>query len=74
MENRLQLAPVLLNQPLGVYHQKEMLDQVYILEKDSEILIFKEKYQDEGKNIFICNENTCVSKIGTIKEALKVKI
>jgi hypothetical protein len=57
-----------------LYHQKEILDQVYILEKDSEILIFKEKYQDEGKNIFICNENSCLSNIKNLRDALSVTI
>jgi len=44
------------------------------LEKPSDIFIFQEKYTEKVKNIFICNENTCLSKIDTIKEALKVKI
>lgn len=63
-----------LNELWNLHHQKEINDQVYVLEKESEILIFKEKYQEEEKNIFICNENSCIANTANIKEALSIKI
>ena len=53
-------------------HLKTVL--VYVLENESEILIFKEKYQENRKNIFICNENSCIANAANIKEALSIKI
>ena len=58
----------------NLHHQKEIFDEVYILEKESEILIFKEKHQEQGKNIFICNENSCIANAANIKEALSMTI
>ena len=63
-----------LNELWNLYHQKEIYDHVYILEKESDILIFKEKYQEKGKNIFICNENSCLANVANIKEALSITI
>ena len=63
-----------LNELWNLYHQKEIYDHVYILEKESDILIFKEKYQEKGKNIFICNENSCLANVANIKEALTITI
>ena len=63
-----------LNELWNLHHQKEINDQVYVLEKESDILIFKEKYQEEEKNIFICNENSCIANTANIKEALSIKI
>ena len=62
------------NEILELHHKKNNLATVYILEKESNILIFKEKYQEKVKNIFICNENSCISEIDNVKEALRVKI
>ena len=56
----------------NLHHQKEINDHVYILEKESEILIFKEKYQEKEKNIFICNENSCIANAANINEAVSV--
>ena len=62
------------NEILELHHKKNNLATVYILEKESNILIFKEKYQEKAKNIFICNENSCISEIDNVKDALRVKI
>ena len=63
-----------MNEILALHHQKNNLASIYILEKDSDILIFKEKYKEKVKNIFICNENSCISEIDNVKDALRVKI
>lgn len=63
-----------LEEILTLHTEKRNLDFIYVLEKPSDIFIFQEKYTEKVKNIFICNENTCLSKIDTIKEALNVKI
>ena len=63
-----------INELWHLHHQKEIYDQLYVLEKESEILIFKEKYQGEGKNIFICNENSCIANAANINEALRITI
>ena len=55
-----------------LHHLKEINDHVYILEKESEILIFKEKYQEKRKNIFICSENSCIANAANINEAVIV--
>ena len=63
-----------MNEILALHHQKNNLASIYIIEKDSDILIFKEKYKEKVKNIFICNENSCISEIDNVKDALRVKI
>ncbi|MAJ07090.1 MAG: hypothetical protein CL827_09580 [Crocinitomicaceae bacterium] len=63
-----------MNEILALHHQKNNLASIYILEKGSDILIFKEKYKEKVKNIFICNENSCISEIDNVKDALRVKI
>ena len=63
-----------MNEILALHHQKNNLASIYILEKNSDILIFKEKYKEKVKNIFICNENSCISEIDNVKDALRVKI
>ena len=59
---------------LELYHQKEPLDDVYLLEKNSDLTIFKEKYKPNKKNIFICNEKFCMPAVLSIKEAVSLEI
>ena len=59
---------------LELYHQKEPLDDVYLLEKNSDLTIFKEKYKPNKKYIFICNEKFCMPAVLSIKEAVSLEI
>ena len=54
--------------------KKEFFDDVFLLEKQSELPIFKEKYKPNKKYIFICNKKFCLPAVLTIKEALNLEI
>ena len=53
---------------------KEFFEDVYLLEKQSDLPIFKEKYKPNKKNIFICNDKLCLPAVLTTKQALNLEI
>tara|TARA_B110001450_G_scaffold105949_1_gene100298 strand:+ start:61 stop:813 length:753 start_codon:yes stop_codon:yes gene_type:complete len=59
---------------LEFYSDKEFFEDVYLLEKQSDLPIFKEKYNPNKKNIFICNDKFCLPAVLTIKQALNLEI
>jgi uncharacterized protein YyaL (SSP411 family) len=59
---------------LEFYSEKEFFEDVYLLEKQSDLPIFKEKYNPNKKNIFICNEKFCLPAVLTTKQALNLEI
>ena len=59
---------------LEFYSEKEFFEDIYLLEKQSDLPIFKEKYNPNKKNIFICNEKFCLPAVLTTKQALNLEI
>ena len=59
---------------LEFYSEKEFFEDVYFLEKHSDLSIFKEKYNPNKKNIFICNVKICLPGVLTTKQALNLEI
>ena len=59
---------------LEFYSEKEFFEDVYLLEKQSDLPIFKEKYKPNKKNIFICNDKFCLPAVLTTKQALNLEI
>jgi uncharacterized protein YyaL (SSP411 family) len=59
---------------LEFYSEKEFFEDVYFLEKHSDLSIFKEKYNRNKKNIFICNDKICLPAVLTTKQALNLEI
>ena len=59
---------------LELYSNKNFFEDVYLLEKRSDLPIFKEKYKPNKKNIFICKEKFCLPAVFTIKQALNLEI
>ena len=59
---------------LEFYFEKEFFEDVYLLEKQSDLPIFKEKYKPNKKNIFICNDKFCLPAVLTTKQALNLEI
>ena len=50
--------------------KKDLFDLIYVLETNSDIPLFKEKYVVKEKNIFICNHKLCLPSVRSIDEAL----
>ena len=59
---------------LEFYSNTNFFKDVYLLEKRSDLPIFKEKYKPNKKNIFICKEKICLPAVSTIKQALNLEI
>jgi len=59
---------------LEFYSEKEFFEDIYLLEKQSDLPIFKEKYNPNKKNIFICNDKFCLPAVLTTKQALNLEI
>ena len=59
---------------LEFYSEKEFFEDVYLLEKQSDLPIFKEKYKPNKKYIFICNDKFCLPAVLTTKQALNLEI
>ena len=64
------LANVSFEEQCVLQKKKDLFDVVYLLESKSDLTLFKEKYVDEEKNIFICNHQLCLSPVRSIEEAL----
>ena len=56
------------------FTKNRLFEDVYLLEKQSDLPIFKEKYDPNKKNIFICNEKFCLPAVLTTKQALNLEI
>ena len=59
---------------LEFYSEKEFFEDVYFLEKHSDLSIFKEKYNPNKKNIFICNDKIYLPGVLATKQALNLEI